>query len=134
MAVTFRHGKGANFKIYQNDAAEYADLQANNLDVIKQIPTDSLATVQGDLPVRVEVKDVCRHSRCGDYGQRACCRSGTSKLHGAAVRVDNGVMTKIAVILALVASVLTACKTGESVWDTTPIPTNAPVSVVIPNP
>ncbi|GHJ46032.1 peptide ABC transporter substrate-binding protein [Catellatospora sp. TT07R-123] len=45
---------GANFKIYQNDAAEYADLQANNLDVIKQIPTDSLATVQGDLGDRYQ--------------------------------------------------------------------------------
>lgn len=40
---------GAIFKIYQNSQAEYADLQANNLDVVKQIPSESLSTVQGDL-------------------------------------------------------------------------------------
>ncbi|HCT81398.1 MAG TPA: 4-phytase [Micromonosporaceae bacterium] len=43
---------GALFKIYQNTQAEYADLQANNLDVVKTIPTESLSTVQGDLGER----------------------------------------------------------------------------------
>lgn len=37
------------FPIYQNAQAEYADLQANNVDVVKSIPTESLSTVQGDL-------------------------------------------------------------------------------------
>jgi oligopeptide transport system substrate-binding protein len=40
---------GVDFKIYQNSNAQYADLQANNLDVVKAIPTESLGTVQGDL-------------------------------------------------------------------------------------
>lgn len=40
---------GVNFGIYQNDQAQYADLLANNLDVVKAIPTESLSTVQGDL-------------------------------------------------------------------------------------
>lgn len=45
---------GALFKIYQNSDAEYADLQANNLDVVKQIPTASLSTAQGDLGDRYQ--------------------------------------------------------------------------------
>ncbi len=40
---------GVNFPIYQNTQAEYADLLADNLDVVKTIPTESLSTVQGDL-------------------------------------------------------------------------------------
>ncbi|HZM79530.1 MAG TPA: ABC transporter substrate-binding protein [Candidatus Limnocylindrales bacterium] len=40
---------GVTFGIYQNSQAEYADLLANNLDVVKAIPTESLSTVQGDL-------------------------------------------------------------------------------------
>jgi peptide/nickel transport system substrate-binding protein/oligopeptide transport system substrate-binding protein len=43
---------GVNFNIYQNSQAEYADLLANNLDVVKTIPTESLSTVQGDLGER----------------------------------------------------------------------------------
>lgn len=45
---------GAIFKIYQNAQAEYADLQANNLDVVKSIPSESLSTVQGDLGDRYQ--------------------------------------------------------------------------------
>ncbi|WP_144121851.1 peptide ABC transporter substrate-binding protein [Catellatospora sichuanensis] len=45
---------GAVFKIYQNSQAEYADLQANNLDVVKQIPTESLSTAPGDLGDRYQ--------------------------------------------------------------------------------
>ncbi|MFC7243259.1 ABC transporter substrate-binding protein [Catellatospora aurea] len=45
---------GALFKIYQNSDAEYADLQANNLDVVKQIPTASLSTAAGDLGDRYQ--------------------------------------------------------------------------------
>lgn len=45
---------GALFKIYQNSDAEYADLQANNLDVVKQIPTAALGTAQGDLGDRYQ--------------------------------------------------------------------------------
>ena len=40
---------GILFRIYQNQGAQYADLLANNLDVVKTIPTESLATVRGDL-------------------------------------------------------------------------------------
>jgi len=43
---------GVTFGIYQNSQAEYADLLANNLDVVKSIPTESLSTVQGDLGER----------------------------------------------------------------------------------
>lgn len=43
------HVGGVTFGIYQNSQAEYADLLANNLDVVKSIPTESLSTVQGDL-------------------------------------------------------------------------------------
>lgn len=40
---------GANFKIYQQPSAEYADLLAGNDDVMKQIPTENLSTADGDL-------------------------------------------------------------------------------------
>ncbi|BCJ71042.1 peptide ABC transporter substrate-binding protein [Catellatospora sp. IY07-71] len=53
-AGTKPHIGGALFKIYQNSDAEYADLLANNLDVVKQIPTESLSTVQGDLGDRFQ--------------------------------------------------------------------------------
>ncbi|GIH04423.1 peptide ABC transporter substrate-binding protein [Rhizocola hellebori] len=45
---------GVTFPIYQNSQAEYADLQANNLDVVKTIPTEALSTVQGDLGDRFQ--------------------------------------------------------------------------------
>jgi oligopeptide transport system substrate-binding protein len=45
---------GVTFAIYQNSQAEYADLLANNLDVVKSIPTESLSTVQGDLGERFQ--------------------------------------------------------------------------------
>jgi peptide/nickel transport system substrate-binding protein/oligopeptide transport system substrate-binding protein len=45
---------GVTFKIYQDTKAAYADLLANNLDVIKQIPTESLSTAQGDLGERFQ--------------------------------------------------------------------------------
>jgi oligopeptide transport system substrate-binding protein len=45
---------GVTFGIYQNTQAEYADLLANNLDVVKTIPTESLSTVQGDLGDRYQ--------------------------------------------------------------------------------
>ncbi|HWH01324.1 MAG TPA: ABC transporter substrate-binding protein [Pilimelia sp.] len=41
--------KGVLFKIYQDLEGAYADLQANNLDVIKQIPTSALGTAPGEL-------------------------------------------------------------------------------------
>ncbi len=40
---------GVEFRIYQTMDAAYADIQANNLDVIKTIPTSSLANVASDL-------------------------------------------------------------------------------------
>jgi len=40
---------GAVFKIYQQDTAEYADLTANNVDVMKSIPTSNLTTAPTDL-------------------------------------------------------------------------------------
>ncbi|HWH29732.1 MAG TPA: ABC transporter substrate-binding protein [Mycobacteriales bacterium] len=40
---------GITFKIYQDPAAAYADLQAGNLDVLDQIPEDALATFEQDL-------------------------------------------------------------------------------------
>jgi oligopeptide transport system substrate-binding protein len=40
---------GATFKIYQQPSAEYADLLAGNNDVMKQIPTENLATAKADL-------------------------------------------------------------------------------------
>jgi peptide/nickel transport system substrate-binding protein/oligopeptide transport system substrate-binding protein len=40
---------GALFKIYQQDTAEYADLIANNVDVMKSIPTANLTTAPTDL-------------------------------------------------------------------------------------
>lgn len=45
---------GVLFRIYQNQGAQYADLLANNLDVVKTIPTESLGTVQGDLGDRFQ--------------------------------------------------------------------------------
>ncbi|WP_114560208.1 peptide ABC transporter substrate-binding protein [Desertihabitans aurantiacus] len=44
----------ATFRIYQDPAAAYADVVANNLDVIDQIPTDNLIgdQYQADLPDR----------------------------------------------------------------------------------
>jgi len=38
-----------DFKIYQQDTTAYSDLQADNLDVMDTVPTDSLATVATDL-------------------------------------------------------------------------------------
>ncbi|MFK3981133.1 ABC transporter substrate-binding protein [Micromonospora sp. NPDC050397] len=40
---------GVNFKIYQQLTSAYADLQADNLDVVKTIPTESLSSAQTDL-------------------------------------------------------------------------------------
>jgi oligopeptide transport system substrate-binding protein len=40
---------GVEFRIYQQLTSAYADLLAENLDVIKTIPTESLATAQSDL-------------------------------------------------------------------------------------
>jgi oligopeptide transport system substrate-binding protein len=40
---------GAQFTIYQQPSAEYADLLAGNDDVMKQIPTENLSTAEGDL-------------------------------------------------------------------------------------
>ncbi|MGW4467192.1 peptide ABC transporter substrate-binding protein [Micromonospora sp. NBC_01796] len=40
---------GVNFKIYQQLTSAYADLQADNLDVIKTIPTENLSSAQTDL-------------------------------------------------------------------------------------
>jgi peptide/nickel transport system substrate-binding protein/oligopeptide transport system substrate-binding protein len=40
---------GAVFRIFQNSEAEYAELLANNLDVVKVIPSNSLSTAEGDL-------------------------------------------------------------------------------------
>ena len=37
-------------------------------------------------------------------------------------------------VVVLVSMLLAGCTKGAEVWDTTPIPTNAPVSVVVPNP
>jgi peptide/nickel transport system substrate-binding protein/oligopeptide transport system substrate-binding protein len=45
---------GAVFKIYQQDSAEYADLTANNVDVMKSIPTANLATAEADLGDRYQ--------------------------------------------------------------------------------
>ncbi|NUT37479.1 MAG: ABC transporter substrate-binding protein [Hamadaea sp.] len=42
------------FKIYQEPSAEYADLLANNNDVMKQIPTENLGTAEGDLGDRYQ--------------------------------------------------------------------------------
>ena len=39
---------GVNFKIYQSQPTQYADVLANNLDVIKTVPTESLATADKD--------------------------------------------------------------------------------------
>lgn len=39
----------------------------------------------------------------------------------------------IAVALVVLVS-LSGCKKGESVWDTTPIPTDAPVTLTVPAP
>lgn len=46
---------GVSFPIYQNFQSQYADLLANNLDVVKTIPTESLSTVEGDLGDRYKV-------------------------------------------------------------------------------
>ncbi|WP_027341721.1 peptide ABC transporter substrate-binding protein [Hamadaea tsunoensis] len=46
---TAPHISGADFKIYQQPSAEYADLLAGNDDVMKQIPTENLTTADGDL-------------------------------------------------------------------------------------
>jgi oligopeptide transport system substrate-binding protein len=43
---------GVNFKIYQQLTAAYADLQADNLDVIKTIPTENLSSAQTELGER----------------------------------------------------------------------------------
>lgn len=40
---------GVTIKFYQDDTAAYADLQANNLDVLDTIPSASLATFKSDL-------------------------------------------------------------------------------------
>jgi oligopeptide transport system substrate-binding protein len=40
---------GATFKIYQQLTTAYADLQADNLDVLPQIPTESMGTAPTDL-------------------------------------------------------------------------------------
>jgi peptide/nickel transport system substrate-binding protein/oligopeptide transport system substrate-binding protein len=40
---------GAIFKVYQQPTAEYADLLANNTDVMKQIPTENLSSAPTDL-------------------------------------------------------------------------------------
>jgi oligopeptide transport system substrate-binding protein len=45
---------GALFRIYQNDSAEYADLLANNIDVVKTIPTANLGTAADDLGDRYQ--------------------------------------------------------------------------------
>jgi peptide/nickel transport system substrate-binding protein/oligopeptide transport system substrate-binding protein len=43
-----------DFKIYQDQDTEYADLQAGNLDVAPQIPSDKLASAQADLGNRMK--------------------------------------------------------------------------------
>ncbi|MEV6299375.1 ABC transporter substrate-binding protein [Actinoplanes sp. NPDC051861] len=45
---------GINWKIYQEDAAQYADLVAGNLDVQTQIPIESLAKASADLGDRFQ--------------------------------------------------------------------------------
>jgi oligopeptide transport system substrate-binding protein len=45
---------GATFKVYQQPTAEYADLLANNTDVMKQIPTENLSTAAQDLGDRYQ--------------------------------------------------------------------------------
>ncbi|GAA2489835.1 ABC transporter substrate-binding protein [Winogradskya consettensis] len=45
---------GINFKIYQDQKAEYADLTAGNLDVQSSIPIESLAAAPGDLGDRFQ--------------------------------------------------------------------------------
>jgi len=45
---------GANFKVYQQPTAEYADLLANNTDVMKQIPTEDLSNAAQDLGDRYQ--------------------------------------------------------------------------------
>lgn len=45
---------GIVFKIYHDSKAAYADLLANNLDVIRSIPTGSLSTAAGDLGDRFQ--------------------------------------------------------------------------------
>ncbi|WP_027345574.1 peptide ABC transporter substrate-binding protein [Hamadaea tsunoensis] len=47
------HVGGAVFKVYQQPSAEYADLLANNNDVMKQIPTENLTTAPNDLGDRL---------------------------------------------------------------------------------
>ncbi|WP_018347878.1 peptide ABC transporter substrate-binding protein [Longispora albida] len=41
--------KGIEFRVYQQPTAEYADLQANNVDVMTTIPTESLGSAKKDL-------------------------------------------------------------------------------------
>jgi ABC-type oligopeptide transport system substrate-binding subunit len=43
-----------DYKIYQDQDTEYADLQAGNLDVEPQIPSDKLASAQADLGDRLK--------------------------------------------------------------------------------
>ncbi|MEU4559000.1 ABC transporter substrate-binding protein [Actinoplanes sp. NPDC023936] len=45
---------GITWKIYQDDAAQYADLVAGNLDVQTQIPLESLASASADLGDRFQ--------------------------------------------------------------------------------
>jgi len=45
---------GINFKIYQDQKAEYADLTAGNVDVQTSIPIESLAAAPGDLGDRFQ--------------------------------------------------------------------------------
>ncbi|WP_127546010.1 ABC transporter substrate-binding protein [Actinoplanes sp. OR16] len=45
---------GITWKIYQDDAAQYADLVAGNLDVQTQIPIESLASASADLGDRFQ--------------------------------------------------------------------------------
>jgi oligopeptide transport system substrate-binding protein len=45
---------GVNFKIYQDQKAEYADLTAGNVDVQTAIPIESLAAAPGDLGDRFQ--------------------------------------------------------------------------------
>jgi len=48
------HVAGVTFKIYQDLDAAYADLQADNLDVLKTIPTSQLANAADDLGDRYQ--------------------------------------------------------------------------------
>ena len=45
------------------------------------------------------------------------------------------ILTAVMFVVVAAASLLLAgCKKGESVWDTTPVPTNAPITLVVPRP